>query len=118
MEKNNNIIKLPLTSLPSQPIIQMVLTNLPQILNTISEIYVLHRKDGIFRQIVQSRLGELQINKENFHVLVKSLTELSKTEQADPETKQMYRTMIRTLFEIFTNNMLSSKDFDNYINGV
>lgn len=90
--------------------------NLPEIIGAIKEIYRLKKKGDIFSQVLQSRLNDLNINKDNFNVLVVSLTELSKTENADEETKTMYRDMIKTLFEIFTNNMKSSQDVSNYLN--
>ena len=96
-------------------ITQGVVQNLPEIIGAIKEIYTLHKKEAVFRQVLHSRLDELNINKENFKVLVVSLTELSKTENADNETKVMYRDMIKTLFEIFTNNMRSSQDISDYL---
>ena len=47
--------------------------------------------------------------------MVEGLTELSKSENTDAETKTMYRDMIKTLFEIFTTNMRSSQDISNYL---
>lgn len=101
---------------PQMMIVQGVVQNLPEIVGAIKEIYKLNKKGEAFSQVLQSRLDELNINKENFNVLVVSLTELSKTENADEETKTMYRDMIKTLFEIFTNNMRSSQDVSNYLN--
>ncbi|PID86027.1 MAG: hypothetical protein CSB13_04945 [Chloroflexi bacterium] len=96
-------------------IVQGVVQNLPEIIGTIKEIYVLNRKEHLFGRVLQSRLAELNINKENFKVLVEGLTELSKSENTDAETKTMYRDMIKTLFEIFTTNMNSSRDISNYL---
>ena len=101
---------------PKLMIVQGVVQNLPEIIGSIKEIYRLNKKGEIFNQVLQSRLDEMNINKENFNVLVLSLTELSKTENADEETKTMYRDMIKTLFEIFTNNMRSSQDVSSYLN--
>jgi hypothetical protein len=97
-------------------IVQGVVKNLPEIIGAVKEIYRLNKKGDIFNQVLQSRLNELNINKDNFNVLVVSLTELSKTENADEETKTLYRDMIKTLFEIFTNNMHNSQDVSNYLN--
>ena len=97
-------------------VVQGVVQNLPEVLGAIKEIYRLNKKGEVFSQVLQSHLDELNVNKENFNVLVVSLTELSKTEDADEETKTMYRDMIKTLFEIFTNNMRSSQDISNYLN--
>ena len=96
-------------------IVQGVIQNLPEIIGTIKEIYTLNKKEQLFGKVLQSRLDELNINKENFKVLVEGLTELSKSEDTDAETKSMYRDMIRTLFEIFTTNMRSSQDFSDYL---
>ncbi|KAA3658444.1 MAG: hypothetical protein DWQ04_25140 [Chloroflexi bacterium] len=96
-------------------IVQGVVQNLPEIVGAIKEIYTLNKKEQVFGKVLQSRLDELNINKENFKVLVESLTELSKSENADAETKAMYRDMIKTLFEIFTTNMRSSQDVSSYL---
>lgn len=96
-------------------IVQGVVQNLPEIIGTIKEIYTLNKKEQLFGRALQSRLDELNINKENFKILVEGLTELSKSENTDAETKAMYRDMIRTLFEIFTTNMRSSQDISNFL---
>jgi hypothetical protein len=96
-------------------IVQGVVQNLPEILGTIKEVYALNKKGQLFGQVLQSRLGELNINKENFKVLVEGLTELSKSENTDNETKVMYRDMIKALFETFTTDMRSSQDISNYL---
>ena len=96
-------------------IAQGVVQNLPEIVGAIKEIYALNKRDQLFGRVLQSRLDELSINKENFKVLVESLTELSKSENTDNETKVMYRDMIKALFEIFATNMRSSKDISNYL---
>lgn len=96
-------------------IVQGVVQNLPEIIGAITEIYTLNIKKQVFGEVLQSRLDELNINKENFKVLVESLTELSKSENTDAETKAMYRDMIKTLFEIFTTNIRSSQDVSNYL---
>lgn len=96
-------------------IVQGVAQNLPEIIGTIKEIYTLNKKEQAFGKVLQSRLDELDINKENFKVLVEGLTELSKSENTDAETKAMYRDMIKTLFEIFTTNMRSSQNISDYL---
>jgi hypothetical protein len=100
---------------PKLVIAQGVVQNLPEIVGAIKEIYTLHKKEAVFRSVLQSRLDGLNVNKENFKVLVEGLTELSKIENADGETKTMYRDMIKTLFEIFTTNMRGSQDISNYL---
>lgn len=104
-----------ISSSPQMVISQGIIQNLPEILGAVKEIYALHKKDKAFHSLLQSRLDEMNINKENFKVLVQSLTDLSKTENADIETKTMYRDMIKMLFEFFTSNMHSSQDISNYL---
>jgi len=113
-QKNVNTDMQPVST--QMMIVQGVVQNLPEIIGAIKEIYTLNKKGEAFSQVLQSRLDELNINKENFNVLVVSLTELSKTENADEETKAMYRDMIKTLFEIFTDNMRSSQEVSSYLN--
>ncbi|MDM8521416.1 hypothetical protein QUF64_15320 [Anaerolineales bacterium HSG6] len=96
-------------------IIQGVVQNLPEIIDAMKKIYTLNKKEQLFGRVLQSRLDELNINKENFKVLVEGLTELSKSENTDAETKAMYREMIKTLFETFTINMRNSQDISNYL---
>ena len=113
---NNKIVNSEIQpASPKLAIVQGVIQNLPEIVGAIKEMYVLHKKEQLFVQVLQSRLDELNINKENFKVLVESLTELSKSESADPETKVMYRDLIKALFDIFTKNMQSSRDISNYL---
>lgn len=97
-------------------IVQGVVQNLPEIIGAIKEIYALNKKGQIFDRVLLSRLEELNINKENFKVLVEGLTELSKLENTDHETKDMYRDMIKALFETFTTSMRSSQDISSYLN--
>lgn len=96
-------------------IVQGIVQNLPEIIGAIKEIYILSKKEKLFGRVLQSRLDELNINKENFKVLVEGLTELSKLENTDNETKAMYRDMIKALFETFTTNVRSSQDISNYL---
>ena len=96
-------------------IVQGVVQNIPEIIGAIKEIYALNKKGQLFGQVLQSRLDELNIDKENFKVLVEGLTELSKSENTDNETKVMYRDMIKALFEIYATNMRSSQDISNYL---
>ncbi len=96
-------------------IVQGIIQNLPEIVGAIKEIYALNKKGQVFDRVLQSRLDELNINKENFKVLVEGLTELSKSENTDNETKVMYRDMIKALFEFFIINMRSSQDIANYL---
>jgi len=111
---DEKIIKNEMQPIPARlVIVQGVVQNLPEILGSIQEIYKLNKKGQLFGQVLQSRLDELNINKENFKVLVEGLTELSKSEDTDTETKTMYRGMIKTLFETFTINMRNSQDSSN-----
>lgn len=99
-------------------IVQGVVQNLPEIIGAIKEIYSLNKKEQLFGRVLQSRLDELNINKENFKVLIDGLTELSKSENTDAETKVLYRDMIKTLFDIFTTNLHSSQDISNYLKDI
>lgn len=99
-------------------IVQGVVQNLPEIIEAIKTIYVLKKKEQLFGRVLQSRLDELNINKENFKILVEGLTDLSKSESADSETKVMYRDLIKALFEIFTTNMRNSQDFSNFLENI
>lgn len=96
-------------------IVQGIVQNLPEIIGAIKEIYIINKKEQMFSKVLRSRLDELNVNKENFKALVEGLTELSKSEGADAETKVMYRDMIKALFEIFTSNMHNSQDITNYL---
>jgi hypothetical protein len=100
---------------PQLVIVQGVVQNLPEIVGAIKEIYALNKKEQLFGRVLQSRLDELNVNKENFKVLVDGLTELSKSENTDNETKVIYRDMIKALFETFTINMRSSQDISHYL---
>jgi hypothetical protein len=116
VEMDKNIVKGELQPGSAKlVIVQGVVQNLPEIIGAIKEIYTLNKKEQMFSRVLQSRLDELNINKENFKALVEGLTELSKSENTDNETKDMYRDMIRALFEIFTTNMRSSQDISNYL---
>jgi len=110
------IVKNEMQPVPAKMVIvQGIVRNLPEIIGAIKEIYALNKKEQLFGRVLQSHLDELNINRENFKVLVEGLTELSNSENTDTETKVMYRDMIKTLFEIFTTNMRSSQDISNYL---
>jgi hypothetical protein len=47
---------------------------------------------------------------------VQGLTELSKADGADEETKAMYREMIRSLFELFATRSRDSSAFSDFMN--
>ncbi len=55
-------------------VVQGIVQNLPEIIGAIKEIYTLNKKEQLFGRVLQSRLDELNINKENFKVLVEGLT--------------------------------------------
>jgi hypothetical protein len=113
---DKNIVKSEMQPVSAKLIIvQGVVQNLPGIIGAIKEIYAINKKEQLFGRVLQSRLDELNINKENFRVLVEGLTELSKSENTDTETKVMYRDMIKILLEFFTTNMHSSQDISNYL---
>ena len=117
MDKTQKILKTDIqTTSPKLIIARGVIQNLPEITGAIKEIYYINQKGVFSQQILQAQLDELNINKEIFHLLVTSLTDLSKTANADKETKEMYRNMIKMLFEIFDENMRKSHDLSNYLN--
>lgn len=90
--------------------------NLPAIIDGFKDIYALRAKKDAFREALQSRCVELQINSQNFNTLVQGLTELSKAEGADEETKTMYREMIRSLFDLFAMRSRDSSAFSDFMN--
>lgn len=47
---------------------------------------------------------------------MQGLTELSKADGADEETKAMYREMIRSLFELFATRSRDSSAFSDFMN--
>jgi hypothetical protein len=117
MKKTQDIPKATMPSTSSKLIIaQGIIENLPEIIGAIKEIYVVHKNENMFSQGLQGRLSELNINRDNFKVLVQSLTDLSKTDNADKETKQLYRDMIKALFEIFASNMRSTQNISDFLN--
>ena len=109
------------TAVPTFPkmiVTQGIINNLPEIIGAIREIYVAHKRDKTYQQVLGGRIEELNINKENFKVLVQALTDLSKRQGADSETKQMYRDMIKTLFDIFAGNMQGAQNISSYLEGL
>lgn len=90
--------------------------NLPAIIDGFKSIYALRAKEDAFREALRARCAELQINSQNFNSLVQGLTELSKAEGADEETKTMYREMIRSLFELFAMRSRDSSSFSDFMN--
>lgn len=86
-----------------------VIQNLPEIFTALKDVYRVHKKTQTFSQIVEANLTVLDVNKDNFRFLIQALTDLSKDRDADPETKSMYREMIKTLHAHFMNtaNMAS-----------
>ena len=91
--------------------------NLPVILSSLKEIYALRARESAFKAALEARCADMKINSQNFAVLVQSLTELSKSETADEETKSMYRDLIRSLFELFTARSKESDSFSRFLNG-
>jgi len=94
-----------------------IIENLPAILSSFKEIYALRAKDSAFKAALEARCADMQINSQNFTTLVQNLTELSKSESADEETKAMYRELIRSLFELFTARSKESDSFSRFLNG-
>lgn len=116
MDINHNpTYNRPLAASTGLLIVNGVIQNLPEILGAFKEFYRIHQKEQMFDKYVRAKFTELNINKENFKLLVENLTELSKSEYADSETKALYRNLIQELFKVFIVNMQSSQDFSNYI---
>ena len=90
--------------------------NLPAIISSLREIYDLRTKERAFKAALQARCDDMEINSQNFAVLVQNLTELSKSESADEATKDMYRDLIRALFELFTTRSNESDSFSRFLN--
>lgn len=90
--------------------------NLPLIISSFQDIYTLRSKKETFQAALQARCAELQINSQNFSALVQGLTDLSKSEGADEETKAMYRDMIRSLFDLFATRSRDSSAFSDFLN--
>jgi hypothetical protein len=90
--------------------------HLPEIMSSFKEIYALRAKENAFKSALEARCADMKINSQNFTVLVQNLTELSKGDTADEETKAMYRDLIRSLFELFTARAKESDNFSKFIN--
>jgi hypothetical protein len=90
--------------------------NLPAIIEGLRDIYALRAKESSFKSALEARCAELQINSNNFGLLVNNLTELSKYETSDNETKTMYREMIKDLFNMFATRSRDSGSFSDYLN--
>lgn len=84
--------------------------NLPDIIGSLREAYRIHKKDGMFSKILQTKVIELQLSKENLGLFVSALNDLSRDKEADTETKTMYRDMIR---EIHNEFMKNSRDYSS-----
>ncbi|OQB29256.1 MAG: hypothetical protein BWY08_02118 [Bacteroidetes bacterium ADurb.Bin174] len=108
-------ISLPSSTSPQQVIAEGIIQNLPNIIDAVKVIYNTHKKGEVFQQVLHSRLEELNINQKNFGELVSSLTELSKSDNADPVTKDIYREMIKALFNIFSTSMKNYQGIDSYL---
>ena len=93
-----------------------LIDNLPVIIDGLKEVYALRTKEQAFQAALQSRCAELQINSQNFASLVQGLTELSKSDGSDDETKTMYRELIRSLFDLFSTRSRESGAFSEFIN--
>jgi hypothetical protein len=107
----------PATSLSTTGILAKGLVeNLPVILSSFKEIYALRAKESALKAALEARCADMKINSQNFAILVQSLTELSKSESADEETKSMYRDLIRSLFELFTARSKESGSFSRFLN--
>lgn len=89
--------------------------NLPEILSSFKEVYALRAKKNAFKSALEARCADMKINSQNFTILVQNLTELSKSESADKETKEMYRDLIRSLFDLFASRSKESDTFSRFL---
>ena len=104
---------------PTQVIlIEGLIQNLPEILSSMKDIFRMSRQEKVIENFLKFRLEEMKLSKDNFHILVSSLTELSKDRNTDEETKTLYKYMIKELFNIFLDKMNKSNDFTEYINSI
>ncbi len=101
---------------PNLRIVNGIIDNLPDIITSVREIFKIHRKEKALSNILQTKIVEMNVNKDNFSVLVQALTDLSKSPDTDQETKDLYREMIKTMFDMFVNNMKGSNDLSNFLN--
>ena len=113
---SDSSIKLNPPSATAEILTKGLVENLPAIIDAFKDIYALRTKEVAFRTALQARCVELEINSQNFSSLVQGLTELSKSENADEETKVMYREMIRSLFDLFAARSRESSAFSDFIN--
>ena len=95
-----------------------VVQNLPEIIGALREVYKTHKRTQTFSQIVEANISVLNINKDNFRFLIQSLTELSKTKDADEETKTLYRDMIRTIHEHFMQTAGMAKGLGDFLDKI
>ena len=93
-----------------------LIDNLPAIIDGLKDVYALRTREQAFHAALQARCAELQINSQNFAALIQGLTELSKSDGGDEETKAMYREMIRSLFDLFANRARDSSAFSEFMN--
>lgn len=110
-------------SLPMAPPVQSVqlaivngvIENLPQVLDAVKSIYLMYKQEHLVSNKLKMEIEKMNINRDTFNVLVQSLTDLSKSKDADAETKVMYRDMIKVLFTLFTEGMKKSAEFNDYL---
>ena len=111
IEQNQGLSSYPIR----MKVVDGIVQNLPEIVGAIKEIYSLHKKGNAFNDIIRFKIQEMNIDSENFKVLVSSLTELSKDQNADNDTKNMYREMIKELFALFITNRKNSVAVSSFL---
>ena len=94
---------------------QTIIQKLPEIISSFKDVYALRTKEEAFKAALNARCAELEINSQNFSTLVQALTELSKGDGSDEETKAMFRDMIRTLFTLFASRASESSAFSSFM---
>lgn len=110
----NNAIQQSLSSV-QLAIVDGIIQNLPEILDTFKSLMKMYSNEKLSNNMLQYKIVEMNIRKDNFMVLVQELTKLSTKQDVDEETKSMYKYMVKELFEIFKENSINSSDFSNYL---
>jgi len=116
MSKIKDISQVAQSSLsPQIRIVDGIIENLPEIIGAIKEVYSLNKREKAFDNIIKLKIEELHLDKDNFKTLVQALTDLSKDVNSDNETKEIYKDMIKKLFDIFLLNRKNTTDISNFL---
>ena len=96
---------------------QGIVQNLPEIIDALVHTYHLHKKGQLAELALKARVDELRSQKEVFIAVINSLTELSRTEGTDEETKVLLREILRDMVSSFKGNASNSQSFSDYLSG-